>query len=143
MNEIFNYAIKLLRGRDYSINRIREKLAAKFGEVPESVIAQLLAKRFLDDRRFTENYVRRRMKVGQPRLREELGAQGIEPELAEEILSGAGWPSLRVALTAKMADWNLRVPLQRRDAARLFRALARLGYEEDAIREEIEQLHEQ
>jgi hypothetical protein len=59
----------------------------------------------------------------------------------EEILSRTAWPSLREALTDKMNDWKLRAPLQSRDAARLFRVLSRLGYDEDAIREEIEQLN--
>jgi len=36
----------------------------------------------------------------------------------------------------------LRPPLQPRDAGRLFRALLRLGYDEDAIREELEQLEQ-
>ena len=76
-------------------------------------------------------------------MREELEAQGIEPALREEILEATDWPSLRGALTGKMVDWNLHPPLNSRDAARLFRVLARLGYEEEAIREEIEQLHEQ
>ncbi len=143
MNEIFNHAVKLLAARDYSIVRLKQKLAAKFGEVPEEVIAQLLAKRFLNDRRFASEYVRRRRKVGITRLREELGAQGIDRELLEEILGATDWPSLRTALAARMADWKMQPPLNSRKAARLFRALARLGYEEDAIREEIEQLHEQ
>ena len=43
-----------------------------------------------------------------------------------------------------MEVWHLRVPPQPDDGARLFRAPARLGYKEDATREEIEQLtHEQ
>ncbi len=143
MNEIFNHAVKLLARRDYSVARLSQKLKAKFGDVPDDVIAQLLAKRFLNDRRFTEEYVRRRRKVGISRIREELEAQGIDPALREEILGAVEWPSLRSTLAAKMVDWNLRPPLNSRAAARLFRALARLGYEEDAIREEIEQLHEQ
>ena len=54
------------------------------------------------------------------------------------------WPSLRDVLKAKIAGWRLHAPLQRRDAARLFRALSRLGYSEEEIREELEQqLHEQ
>ena len=76
-------------------------------------------------------------------VRQELIARGIPAAVAGEILSATDWPSLREALTAKMKDWNLRAPLQSRDAARLFRALLRLGYDESAIREEIEQLHEQ
>jgi SOS response regulatory protein OraA/RecX len=143
VNEIFNHAVKLLRVRDYSVARLRQKLESKFGEVPDEVVAQLHAKRFLNDRRFTENYTRKRKKVGATKLREELLGHGIEPVLIDEILSGMDWPSLQDALKAKMVDWNLRPPLHQRDAARLFRALARLGYEEDAVREEIEQLHEQ
>jgi SOS response regulatory protein OraA/RecX len=137
-NEIFNRAVKLLAGRDYSIEGIRKKL----GNVPDAVIERLVAKRFLNDRRYAENYVARRRDRGVPRLREELLSRGISPDLASEILGKIEWPSLREVLAAKMVDWNLRPPLVSRDAARLFRALARLGYEEDAIREEIEQLHE-
>ena len=143
MNEIFNHAVKLLARRDFSVARLMEKLRAKFGDVPDDVIAQLSAKRFLNDRRFTEEYVRRRKKVGIARLRQELEAQGIAPALREEILGETEWASLRSALAGKMVDWNLHPPLNSRDAARLFRGLARLGYEEEAIREEIEQLHEQ
>jgi hypothetical protein len=38
---------------------------------------------------------------------------------------------------------RLRAPLEKREAARLFRLLSRMGYPEDDIREELEQLHEQ
>ena len=143
VEEILSYALKLLRGRDYTVARLREKLAAKFGKAPEEVIEQLLKKKFLNDRRFAENYVERRKDRGAALLREELAARGVSPALIDEMLSRADWPSLREALTAKMNDWKLRAPLESRDAARLFRALLRLGYEEDVIREEIEHLHEQ
>ena len=139
---MFNYAVKLLAGRDYSTARLKEKLAARFGEVPDEIIQLLVDKRYLSDRRFAENYAARHRDRGIMVLREELLARGIARELTEEIVSATDWPSLRSALAAKMVDWNLRPPLQPRDAARLFRALARLGYEEDSIREEIEQLHE-
>ena len=142
MNEIYFYALKLLKARDYTVAGLTEKLEAKFGEVPPEVIQQLLQKKFLNDLRFTENYIARRKHCGAPQLREELSARGVSEELAEEILSRTEWPSLHDALTAKMNDWHLRSPLQSRDAARLFRALFRLGYDEDAIREEIDQLHD-
>src|SRR5690242_10602467 len=138
--EIFNYAVKLLAQRDYSVGRLREKLAAKFGASPDDVIQQLISKRFLNDRRFAENYLARRKNRGQVRVREELLARGIPSEVVEEVLSAADWPSLRDALAATMNGWHLRKPLQPRDAVRLFRAMARLGYEEEAIREEIEHL---
>ena len=143
VDEIYVQALKLLRARDYTVAKLREKLESKFGSVPDAIIEQLLRKNFLNDRRFAENYAAKRKHRGAAMLREELIARGIPAAVAGEILSGTDWPSLREALTAKMKDWNLRAPLQSRDAARLFRALLRLGYDESAIREEIEQLHEQ
>jgi regulatory protein len=140
---MLTYAMKLLSKRDYSTAELRRKLLTQYGEAPEAVIQHLTQKRFLDDRRFAEAYVSSRKKRGMLRLRGELEARGVPPDVVDETLSAGQWPSLREALTARMVGWKLRVPLHRRDAARLFRALARLGYEEDAIREEIDQLHEQ
>ena len=140
VNEIYAYALKLLKGRDYSVAGLQTKLQAKFGATAEPIIDQLLRKNFLNDRRFAHNYVEKRKEKGSAQLREELVARGITAELADEILSQADWPSLHEALNAKMRDWKLRAPLQQRDAARLFRALQRLGFDEDAIREEIELL---
>ena len=140
MNEIYAHALKLLRARDYTAAMLKEKLEARFGSVPAEIIDELGRRKFLNDRRFAENYVAKRRSRGVPILREELLAKGIPPLLAGEILSKTDWPSLKQALTDKMNEWNLRAPLQSRDAARLFRSLLRLGYDEDAIREEIEQL---
>ncbi len=143
VDEIFAYALKLLRVRDYTVAKLRERLATDFGSVPQEIIDQLIHKNFLNDRRFAENYVAKRRDRGRAALREELIARGVLPELADEILSHTDWPSLREAVKAKMVDWKLRAPLQSKDATRLFRALLRLGYDEDAIREEVENLHEQ
>jgi len=140
VDEIYAYALKLLRSRDYTVTRLREKLGVKFGTVPEQVIDRLIQKKFLSDRRFAENHVEKRKSRGATTLRQELIDRGIAVDLAHEILSRADFPSLKHALAAKMTGWKLRVPLQSRDAARLFRALLRLGYDEDVIREEIEQL---
>src|SRR4029077_5409260 len=114
------------------VARLRQKLETKFGKVPQLIFDQLIGKNFLNDRRFAENHVARRKDRGAAVLREELLARGVAPALADEIVSGADWHSLQEALAAKMNDWKLRAPLQSRDAARLFRALQRLGYEEDA-----------
>ena len=137
---MYGYALKLLRSRDYSVSQLCQKLEKKFGSAPQELIEQLLKKNFLNDRRFSENYAARRRDRGRAVLLEELSARGIAPELATEVLSKTDWPSLREAVAATMDGWKLSPPLQSRDAARLFRALQRLGYDEDAIREEIELL---
>jgi SOS response regulatory protein OraA/RecX len=143
VNEIYRYALGLLKNRDYTVAGLRKKLAAKFEDVPEEVVAELISRNFLNDVRFSENYVSNRLARGKVALHSELAARGVSAKTVEEVLSRTEWPSLREALAAKMNVWKLRVPLQSRDAARLYRALVRLGYDEDAIREEIEQIHEQ
>jgi SOS response regulatory protein OraA/RecX len=142
VNEVYFYALKLLRQRDYTVSALRKKIKDKFEVVPDDVIPELIRKNFLNDRRFAENYVTRRKDRGQTAVRQHLLASGIARELADAVLAQIAWPSLREALAAKMNDLKLRTPLQQRDAVRLFRALQRLGYDEDAIREEIENLHE-
>ena len=140
MNELYVHALKLLRQRDYTIAELRAVLSGKFGADPETVLEQLRQKNFLNDRRFAENYVAKRKAKGRMTLRAEMMARGVPVELTDEVVEQADWPSLHEAMAAKMKNWKLRAPLQSRDAARLFRALLRLGYDEDAIREEIETL---
>src|ERR1051326_4990572 len=99
---ILQYAVKLLARRDYSVQQLRAKLENQFVEVPESVFETLIAKRFLNDRRYAENYMARRPNRGPARLREELVARGVEPQLIEEILARTERPSLRDVVNAKM-----------------------------------------
>jgi regulatory protein len=142
VNDIYLYALKLLRKRDHTVRELREKIEVRFDEAPNEIIDRLIQKNFLNDRRFAENYVARRQDRGRALLREELTNRGVASDLIDQILSKTEWPSLQEALADKMNGWKLGAPLQSRDATRLFRALLRLGYDEDAIREEIEQLRE-
>jgi SOS response regulatory protein OraA/RecX len=143
VNEIYGHAVKLLRRRDYTVRQMRQKLEEKFGEAPDAVINQLLQKRFLDDRRFAENVVQKHKDAHPSRVLTDLIEAGIPEELAQAAVAARDWPSLREALKAKMDVLRLRPPLEPREAARLFRALSRLGYEEEEIREELQQLHDQ
>jgi SOS response regulatory protein OraA/RecX len=143
MDEIYHHALKLLRRRDYTVKQLRQKLEAKLGPVPDDVITQLVNKRFLDDRRVAENLVRKRAGSHPARVREELKTAGVDRDLIEAVIANMDWPSLQDALKARMADWRLRAPLPKRDVIRLFRALSRLGYSEDELREELAQLHEE
>jgi SOS response regulatory protein OraA/RecX len=143
VNEIYHHALKLLRRKDYTQHQLRQRLEAKFGAVPDQVPAQLLAKRFLDDRRYADNFIAKHPEAHPDRVREDLQEAGVDAGIIEQAVAAVDWPSLRSVLKAKMTGWRLSPPLQRRDAARLFRVLSRLGYPEDEIREELEQLNEQ
>ena len=143
MNEIYYHALKLLRRRDYSQRQLEEKLEAKFGKVPREVIQQLLQKRFLSDDRYSENFVNKHTERHPDWIRQALEDAGVAKKTIDAVIGAYDWPSLREVLRAKMQNWRLRPPLERRDVARLFRLLSRLGYPEENIREELEQFHEQ
>jgi SOS response regulatory protein OraA/RecX len=143
VNEIYHHALKLLRRKDYTKQQLLEKLEAKFGKVPEEVTETLLRKRFLDDRRYAENFVAKHADSHPDWIRQSLEDAGVERQDINRALATADWPSLRDVLKAKMLVWRLRPPLERRDVARLFRLLSRLGYPEEDIREELEKFHEQ
>ena len=143
MEEIYHHALKLLRRKDYTQRQLREKLEAKFGAVPDEVTIQLRKKKFLDDRRYAENFTAKHSDSHPDWVRAALEEAGVDRETIDLAVNACDWPSLRGVLRAKMLSWHLRPPLQRRDVARLYRILSRLGYPEDDIREELEQLHEQ
>jgi SOS response regulatory protein OraA/RecX len=137
VDEIYHQALKLLRRRDYTIAQLREKLESKFGEVPKETIDNLQKKRFLDDARYAGNFVIKRRDFHPSLVREELLTSGVSPDIVEQALSVHDWPSLQHVARAKLIDWKLQAPLQRKEANRLYRILARLGYPEDEIREEL------
>ena len=143
MNEIYHHALKLLRRRDYTERQLLEKLEAKFQKVPEEVVLLLRTKRFIDDRRYAGNFVAKHSDSHPAWVREALEEAGVDSETIDFAIVGCDWPSLREVLEARMIVLRLCPPLERRDAARLFRLLRRMGYPEDDIREELEQIHEQ
>jgi len=143
VDEIYHHALKLLRRRDHTVAQLREKLESKFGNVPKETIDTLLKKRFLDDARYAGNFVMKRRAFHPSLVRDELLNDGVSPEVIEQALSGNDWPSLQHVVRTKMMDWKLQAPIHRKEINRLYRALARLGYPEEEIREELEQLHEQ
>src|SRR5689334_2787365 len=100
-NEIFNEAVRLLARRDYSIAGLRQKL----GELPEGVLERLVAKRYLDDRRYAETYISRHRNRGPERLQAELVQHGVDPSLAAEIVARSELDSLQQVLAAKMIAW--------------------------------------
>lgn len=88
----YQYALRLLTGRDYSIARIRAKLADR--EVAEgnldAVILRLQQEGWLDDRRYAERFAESALSSGRyygSRLRLEMRRRGLPPEVVNEALA--------------------------------------------------------
>ena len=139
MNEIYGHALKLLAGRDYSTHRLCLKLEQRFETVPEDVIQRLMSEGFLDDRRFAENFIRGRIRRGRPQLEVDLACHGVHERIIREVLESENWPTAGETLRAKMGSSKLAAPLGKKDAARLYRSLERLGYDAEEILSEIEE----
>jgi regulatory protein len=83
-------AVSLLAQREYSRQELTEKLAAE-DVSPEELalaLAQLEAKGLVDDARVVETLVNRRAgKLGGMRLRQELQAKGVSPDLVAQAMT--------------------------------------------------------
>ena len=139
-DEIYNHAIKLLAKREYSTSRLKNRLERTFKIVPESIIDRLTEKKYLDDKRFSETYVRNRKAMGRRRVGYLLQQHGVDAMIIDQVLEDMKWPSLGDALVAKMDQLKIHPPLSVREASRLYRVLERLGYEGEAITDELERL---
>lgn len=139
-DEIYNHAIRLLARREYSTSRLKYRLERRFQTAPGSIIDRLTEKRYLDDKRFAETYVRNRKSMGKHRVGYLLKQNGVDESIIDQVLEEVEWPSLGHVLVARMEQLEIHPPLSVREASRLYRVLERLGYEGEAITEELERL---
>ncbi|MEI6207792.1 MAG: regulatory protein RecX [Desulfuromonadales bacterium] len=87
----YQYALRLLAGRDYSAARMREKLVTRdvSEHAVEVTILRLQEEGWIDDRRFAERFAEMALSSGRffgPRLRQEMHRRGVPVELADEII---------------------------------------------------------
>ena len=140
---LLGYALKLLAGRDYTVQQIRNKLTERFrtetGSSIDEVIDRLTDAKYLDDGRFARNFVQNRIHRGRPRLEVDLERAGIARDQVVQVLDAQDWPSLAQALEAKIKSLNVEPPLRLSDAARLSRALLRLGYDAEEVEIELKE----
>jgi regulatory protein len=88
---LWNYALRALGGRAYSIGEMREKLGrrAEHAEDVEHVLARLKENKYLDDRQFAEGYATSRLtneRFGKTRVLFDLRHRRVAPALAEKTV---------------------------------------------------------
>jgi len=129
-------ALRLLSGREHSRAELERKLQ-RFEEEPGSLalaLDALQAKGFISDQRVVESVVNRRSaKLGAQRIRQELHAKGLNPQLVSDAVA-----ALRSTELARAQEVWLRkfgaAPQDAAAAARQMRFLAARGFSGDAIR---------
>ena len=137
-DQTLTYALRLLSRRDYSRHELGRRLDGKFGADAGAVMEWLERRGYLDDRRYARNFVSSHPAWARRRVDAALEERGIASEARAEALDGGSWFSTTEALKDRMDRMRLEAPLSRKDAARLARFLARMGYDPAEIGEELE-----
>jgi regulatory protein len=87
----YQYSLRLLTARDYTVARLREKLLGReyCEEDIEAALGRLVAEGWVDDRRFAERFAESALASGRyygHRLRQEMRRRGLQPDLVSEVL---------------------------------------------------------
>src|SRR5689334_3474164 len=88
---LWDYALKVLGGRAYSVGELREKLrrrAERSSDV-DDILTRLKDHKYLDDRRFAEGFAASRLsnqRHGRTRVIQDLRQHRVAPALAERTV---------------------------------------------------------
>ena len=131
-------AVRLLAGREHSIEELRRKLTHK-GYPPqtiEPVIQKLAGKRLVSDERFTANFIHHHAKRGQGpvRLRAALRQQGVEDAQVEEALRAADVDWVRLAREVRRRKFGSAPPRSLDERAKQARFLQYRGFDAEQLR---------
>ena len=145
---LYEVAIRALGRRARSSGEVRALLARRKAARSdiEAVIHRLKQNGYLDDARFARAFVSSRIEnrlEGKLRVRRELAARRVKPELADEAVRRGFEGMDEAALLRQYLQRKLRVskPLNKPSAVQsLFRRLLRAGFRSDTIVGELKRL---
>lgn len=131
--------MRLLGGREHSRTELERKLAKHEDEPGQlaRVLDDLQAKGFISEERVVESVLHRRAaRLGAGRIRQELQAKGLDPELVRRAIE-----SVRATETQRAREvWLARFgepPSDRQEYARHMRFLLARGFDVEAARRAI------
>ena len=88
--DVHEIAVRYLTRREYGIEELRQKLIQRGADsaMAETVVGQLADENLVSDERFTEMYVRTRMRnlIGPLKIRGELRSRGISDHLISAMM---------------------------------------------------------
>jgi len=142
----YQYALRLLTGRDYTVARLRNKLAARDidGQDVEAVIVRLQEEGWLDDRRYAGRFAESALATGRfygQRLRMEMRRRGFDSGLVDEIIHHVSddydeGTELRSIITDRFSDFMFSTAGDK-EKRRVISWLLRRGFGMSLIIEEL------
>lgn len=135
---VYECAVAALTRSTKTVAQLRRQLRRRVepGTAGEALIdaalARLQAQGYLSDARFAQGYAGSRMaqaRLGRRRVAQELLQKGVAAELVErEVAAAFAETDELTQARAFLAKKRVRPPTDQRDAARIFRLLARAGF---------------
>jgi regulatory protein len=142
-DSLYNYAVFMLGRRMRTVAELKRLMRGRAGHQPdcemlvEAVTARLKQQRYLNDTQYAATYSSLRRdneKFGRIRVVRELRARGVHPEVIEKTVADTyGEMDERQLLRQYAERKRLAPPTGPKDAARLFRKMARAGFSTRAI----------
>jgi regulatory protein len=128
--EIHEIAVRYLTRREYGIEELRQKLLQRGSDqaIAEKVVSDLADENLVSDQRFTEMYVRTRMRrlFGPLKIRGELRSRGISDFLIAQELSFEQETWFENA--SQWAEKRCRSELDYAGRVKIYRALMNRGF---------------
>lgn len=129
-------ALRLLSTREHSMAELERKLAPHEQEAGQlrRILDELQAKGFIDERRVVDSVLHRRApRLGAARIRQELQAKGLPPELIADAVAALQSTELQRAREVWQRRFN-EVAAEPRERARQARFLAARGFAGEVVR---------
>ena len=128
--EVREIAVRYLSRREYAIDELRHKLLQRGAEsgITDKVVSDLADENLVSDRRFTEMYVRMRIRrlFGPVKIRGELRSRGITDQLIAEFMPGGEEAWFDTA--SQWAEKQYRGVLDYAGRAKIYRSLMNRGF---------------
>ncbi len=128
--EVRDIALRYLGRREYAIEELRHKLLQRGAdaEITDRVVSDLADENLVSDQRFTEMYIRMRMRrlFGPLKIRGELRSRGITDTLIDETMPGGqeAWFDAASQWVGKRSQGELDYAAR----ARIYRSLMNRGF---------------
>jgi regulatory protein len=143
--ELYAAALRALTRRAHSIHQMREYLERRALEVSQvrPVLERLKQRQYLDDARYAREFSRGHAlsrRQGRYRIARELRARGVPDRFIEAALEETFAQTDEAALVRARLQrlvGKLRIALDERKLASLYRSLMRAGFSADVIRSEL------
>ena len=145
---LYEIAVRALARRARSTNEVRAILAKRKGDKEdiEAVLRRLREHGYLDDARFARSYVASRLendRLGPRRVRQDLAARRVHPELIQKTVRAAYEDVDERELLRQYIQKKVRIQSGTPKAsavAALYRRLLRAGFRSDTIARELQGL---